>query len=288
MKGRILSNIKGVYEIYTPLKNYYASSRGIIRNRKEKIEVGDYVQFDENKGVIFSIEERKNQLIRPSIANIDLLIIISSIKEPDFSYSLILKYLTYANKNNVPAFLFISKVDNKKDYLQFLKIKEVFEQININIYPISKFNPEFINNAKQIIQDKTICLLGQSGVGKSSLLNLINSNFNREIGEYSKALGRGKHQTKEVRLLPYLNGFIADTPGFSSLELNCFKEDLAMYFPGFKDYNKCFYPSCLHISETKCYIKKLLMEGKIPEIIYFNYLKLSEEAIFKKERFSKR
>ena len=106
------------------------------------------------------------------------------------------------------------------------------------------------------------------------------------VGEYSKALGRGKHQTKEVILLPYANGYIADTPGFSSLELNLYKEDLAIYFPGFLErYTNCYFSNCLHISETKCAIKEAMEQGKISPIAYECYKKLSEETIYKSRRY---
>ena len=120
--------------------------------------------------------------------------------------------------------------------------------------------------------------MGQSGVGKSSLLNAIDPNFTREIGEYSEALGRGKHKTKEVVLLPYLNGYIADTPGFSSLELNLSKLEIAHYFPGFKDlYLSCFYSNCLHLNEKECKVTEAVKEGNIPSIAYESYIKLLSE-----------
>lgn len=287
MEGKVLSNINGTYLIYTPTQIYKSKSRGVIRNKKQKIEVGDNVVFNPELNVIENILERKNYIIRPSMANIDLILVVESIKEPLFSYLLTFKHLTYANKNNIPFLLVISKIDNDEDYKKYLDIKNVFSLLGVEILPCSKFNPSYIESIKEKIKGKTICLLGQSGVGKSSLINLIDENFSRDEGEYSKSLGRGKHKTKEVVLLPYLDGFIADTPGFSSLDLMCYKEELAIYFPGFQDYNKCFYPSCLHISENKCYIKNELNSNKIPKIAYDCYLKLSSEAIFKKERFNK-
>ena len=130
--------------------------------------------------------------------------------------------------------------------------------------------------------------MGQTGVGKSSLINAIDSNYEREVGEYSLALGRGKHKTKEVILLPYQGGYIADTPGFSSLELDLYKDDLAAFFPGFYSlYNKCYFANCLHLSENRCAIKERVNTGEISSLAYDCYKKLSEEAIFKKERYAK-
>ena len=117
---------------------------------------------------------------------------------------------------------------------------------------------------------------------------IIDANYEREIGEYSFALGRGKHRTKEVILLPYQGGYIADTPGFSSLDLDLFKEDLAAFFPAFNHlYNKCYFTNCLHISENKCAVKDAINEGKISKKAYECYQKLLDEAIFKKERYNK-
>ena len=130
--------------------------------------------------------------------------------------------------------------------------------------------------------------MGQTGAGKSSLLNAINANYEREIGEYSKALGRGKHKTKEVILLPYNNGFIGDTPGFSSLELDIFKEDLTHYFPGYEElYLDCYFSDCLHQNEKECSVKKNIENGHLSKEAYETYLKLLSELPYHKERFKK-
>ena len=128
--------------------------------------------------------------------------------------------------------------------------------------------------------------MGQTGVGKSSLINLIDEDFSRQVGDFSKALGRGKHQTKEVVLLPYLNGFIGDTPGFSSLELNIYKEDLATVFPLIKDhFTDCRYSNCLHKNEPGCKIKELLDTNQMDNENYQNYLQMLDELILRKDRY---
>ena len=159
------------------------------------------------------------------------------------------------------------------------KIKKDFEQIGIKTYVTCSKNSEGIEEIKELLANKITVLVGQSGVGKSSLLNAINNNYSRDIGEYSLALGRGKHKTKEIVLLPYENGYIADTPGFSSLDLRMNKIDIAHYFPSFeKDALECFYSNCLHISEKNCKIKARVDSGDIPNKIYQNYLTLLDEA----------
>ena len=143
-----------------------------------------------------------------------------------------------------------------------------------------------LEKIKNLFNNKTIALMGQTGVGKSSLLNVLVPESKREIGEYSEFLGRGKHKTKEVVLIPYQNGFIADTPGFSSLELPFFKEDLAKCFVGFENlYKECKFANCLHINERDCAVKEEVAKGIISKELYDNYLKISNELIFRKDRY---
>ena len=205
-------------------------------------------------------------------------ILIFSLKEPEFSYYLAFKYLTYANFNGLKASLVLTKAD-KSNEKEIEEIKAVFSKMNIPVYATSSKANQGLDDIKSLFKDKISVLIGQSGVGKSSLLNAIDESYEREIGEYSLALGRGKHKTKEVILLPYQNGYIADTPGFSSLELEMNKLEVAQHFPAFeKDALECFYSNCLHISEKNCKIKDKVTKGEIPQIAYENYLKLLEEV----------
>lgn len=287
MEGRIVALQCGVYTVSSGDSFYNVQARGIFRNKQIKPVVGDLIDFDEKQLTIESIKERKSFLKRPTIANLDQMLIVHSLCEPEFSYHLLFKYLTYANQNNLEAVIVLTKLD-KADQKMVEEIKNVFDTLNIKVIFVSNKKNIGIDEVKSLFNNKVTCLLGQSGVGKSSLLNSISPDYNRQVGDYSKALGRGKHKTKEIVLLPYENGLIADTPGFSSLELDLFKEDLAKYFPGFIDvYSICYFSDCLHISENKCAVKDKIKEGKIPQIAYETYLKLSSEAIFKSERYNK-
>ena len=288
MKGLIVALSCGVYSVSSEGVIYNVTARGIFRNQGVKPMVGDEVEFNPDTMVMDVIYPRRSALKRPPIANISQIILVFSLKEPEFSYLLAFKYLTYANMNNIKAKLVLTKIDKDVDQALIKEIKEVFSSVDVETYFVSNKTKEGLEEVKQLFTNEISCVMGQTGVGKSSLINAIDANYEREIGEYSVALGRGKHRTKEVILLPYSGGYIADTPGFSSLDLDLFKEDLADFFPAFNNlYNKCYYSNCLHVSENKCAVKAQIEEGKISKKAYECYLKLLDEAIFKKERYSK-
>ncbi|MCQ2800699.1 MAG: ribosome small subunit-dependent GTPase A [Bacilli bacterium] len=288
MKGLIIALSCGIYSVSSEGTIYNLTARGVFRNQGIKPTVGDEVEFNPDSMVIEIVYPRTSYLKRPPIANISQIILVFSLKEPEFSYLLAFKYLTYANMHNIKASLVLTKIDKGIDESLMKEIKEVFSSVGINTYFVSNKTKDGLNEVKKLFANEISCVMGQTGVGKSSLINAIDENYEREIGEYSFALGRGKHRTKEVILLPYQGGYIADTPGFSSLDLNLYKEDLAVFFPSFNNlYNKCYYSDCLHVSENKCAVKDKISEGAISKKAYECYLKLLDEAIFKKERYSK-
>ena len=276
MIGIVVGKKYGQYTVDVDGVLYNSLIRGSVKLR-DHIYVGDKVFLSEDNFIISGLVERNSLLKRPQISNVEQMVLVFSLVEPDFSYYLAFKYLTYANYNEVPAVIVLSKAD-KCEKAKIEEIKNTFSKMNIPVYVTSTKRENGIDEVKNLFVEKISVLVGQSGVGKSSLLNAIDPNFTREIGEYSNALGRGKHKTKEVVLLPYLNGYIADTPGFSSLELNLSKLEIAHYFPGFKDlYLNCFYSNCLHQSEKECKVKEAVQEGNIPSIAYESYIKLLSE-----------
>lgn len=276
MVGTVISKKYSTYSVLSDGVIYNASIRGTLKFRGH-VYVGDEVFFTDTNYIIEGVTPRHSLLKRPEISNIDQIVLVFSLVEPDFSYFLAFKYLTYANYNEVPAVIVLSKSD--KDDKQVSEIKGVFNKLNIPVYVTSSKTKEGIEEVKQLFKGKKSVLVGQSGVGKSSLLNAINFDYDREVGEYSEALGRGKHKTKEVVLLPFEDGYIADTPGFSSLDLNLTKLEIAHYFPGFeKRYLECFYSNCLHQKEKDCKILLAVQEGNIPSVAYENYLKLLSEG----------
>ena len=287
MRGQIISSSCGVYKVLTEKGTFEGKARGSLKKTIGRIYVGDFVDYNEVDCVIENIEERKSFLKRPPISNIDQIVIILSYIKPEFSYELVFKYLTYANMNGIKALLVVTKVDLCDNKDELTEIKTLFETLNIKTYFVCNKTGDGVEEVSKIFKGKISCLMGQSGVGKSSLLNAINMSYKRNVGEYSKALGRGKHETKEVVLLPFEGGYIADTPGFSSLELDLYKEDLAQFFPGFEEYNKCFFSNCLHVSEKKCVIKDKVETGLIPRKAYETYLILSNNLLPRNQRFSK-
>ena len=278
MDGIIISSIAGKYKVACLEQVYECTAKGAFRKERIKPLVGDNVSIDEHDLVIKEIYPRKSELVRPNVANIDQLIIVHSYLQPAFSYGLILKYLTYANMNGIKASVVISKVDKCENKGDLQGILEVFHSIDVPVYFVNSKAREGIEEVKKIFDNNIVALIGTSGVGKSTLLNAINPLYNREEGEYSYSLKGGKHKTKEVVLLPYEGGYLVDTPGFYSLQLNLKKEDLAKFYPGMYIRNQdCYFSNCLHLEEKGCAIKTDLAEGKLPKIVYDSYKQLLNE-----------
>ena len=278
MEGTIIKILHGQYSVDVDGVVYQTSPRGLFRHRYIKPIVGDRVILDENNYLINEVLPRKSSLKRPAIANINQILLVFSLSEPCFSYYLALKYLTYAHYEGIKASLVLTKtdIDNLDDGQ---KIKNDFAKIGIDVYLVSNKTKEGMDELTSLFKNNITCLIGQTGVGKSSLLNNLNPDYARQVGEYSKALGRGKHETKEVILLPYMDGYVADTPGFSSLELEIPLVDISHHFPGMIEESfKCFYNDCLHVNEPKCAVKEKFEEGNIPSIFYESYLKLLQEV----------
>lgn len=273
MIGRILSCIAGTYSVAIDEQIVEVKARGNFKYKKEQIFVGDYVELSNNNDYIISLKPRYSLLNRPRIANIDHILIVMSLCEPTFSYSLIFRYLTYTNINNISASLVVSKIAKNNDEKKIDEIKNVFSTLGINVYFVDSKLGYGINELKSFLNNKTFALVGTSAVGKSTLINALDPSLKRQEGEYSYALQGGKHQTKETILLPFNSGYIADTPGFYNLDLKIDKSELANYYPGIKQYyTKCYYSNCLHLKEKDCAIKRALNDAKLPQIVYDCYV----------------
>ena len=288
MEGKILSTVGGIYEVYANGETYSLFSRGVIKHKTFSLCSGDNIVFDEKENIIEKAHERKNFLIRPRSANVDLMMITMSVVEPELSPELVYKFLTYANLNGIPAAVLFTKMDRLSDTAKVDILKNDLEKLGYPVFLLSPQKTEIVGKLEEFLSNKTTIIMGQTGVGKSSAINLIDPQFNRKIGEYSDALGRGKHQTKEVVLLPFKNGFIGDTPGFSSLELDLYKEDLAQYFPCYeKYYLDCYFSNCLHQNEKECKIKEEIDKGNLSKEGYEIYIKLLKQLDFRSQRYKK-
>lgn len=257
-------------------------SRGNISYKGSNILIGDEVLLDKS-GFISGIVPRKNVLHRPRLANADFVFIVISLKKPDFSSYLLDKFLTLINSSHITVKIIVTKVDlaSSSEFEKFKSYMFYYERIGYDVFYLGKNDEYDFNKVKDVISGKKVAFVGQTGVGKSTLLNRLCPDFNRKIDELYINSGRGRHTTKEVILLPHNDGFLFDTPGFSQLELKDFKPiDLTIYYPGIKDYyGKCHFADCLHLPNTKgCQVQKAIESETISAESYKNYCKIYEEV----------
>ncbi len=273
MIGRVIKLISNKWTVDIEGHLYECSSIGKFKYLKLSPKVGDLVEVDTDNNIIKKIMPRKNELIRPPISNIDQAIILVSCKEPNFSSNLLDKMLVVIEYNNVKPVICFTKYDLLSDTSEIDEIISYYKQIGYEVYINSN-----LDSIKSILSNKISVLTGQTGVGKSSLLNHLKNDLNLATNEISKALGRGKHTTRHVELLSIEDGLVADTPGFSSLDFigmnkNDIKDNFVEFF---KNQDKCKYKDCLHIKEDGCYIKELVEKEKIRRTRYDNYKKFIE------------
>lgn len=286
--GKIISFIGGIATILLEEnKIISAKPKGILRydNSSIKPVVGDNVVVEENSGsyLICEIKERKNLLIRPNVANIDELLIIQSIIQPDINLYLLDKFLAHyeSRVNNVS--IYFTKLDLLSDNKR-QEIESIIKMYKDNGYSIyCSNNDQDIEKIKYNLGHKTMCLAGNSGVGKSTLLNKINPDLGLKTQEISRALNRGKHTTTNNQMIIYEKGMFIDTPGFSSIDIFLTSHELANSFHDFNKYSPlCKFSNCLHINEPNCKIKELVSISRISESRYNNYLRMQEEIRNKK------
>lgn len=270
MEGIIIKNQSNDYTVRTKNSVNICKPRGKFRNDKITPLVGDRVVIDDINNYILEIKERKNFLIRPSIANVDIAIIVTSVKEPNFDSNLLDKLLTIISYNNVKPVVCLTKMDLLNDE-ELDRINSIFDYYKSIGYDVITNND--IKELKEIIKNKIVVFAGQSGAGKSSLLNRLDKTLELQTNEISKALGRGKHTTRCVTLYDICDALVADTPGFSSIDFRGMtKIDIRDNMKEmFDNLEYCKYRDCMHIKEDDCYVKKLLEEDKILSSRYDNY-----------------
>lgn len=270
MEGIIIKNQSNDYTVRTKKGVYVCKPRGKFRQVGITPLVGDAVKIDDINKYLLEILPRKNSLIRPSIANVDICIIATSVKEPNFDSNLLDKLLTIISYNNITPIICLTKIDllNDKELKEIKNIISYYEDIGYDVVENTD-----IKKIKKIIEGKTVVLAGQSGAGKSSILNRLDKNLDLQTNEISKALGRGKHTTRCVTLYEIEGGLVADTPGFSSVDFRGMtKLDIRDNMKEmFDNLGKCKYRDCMHIKEDDCEVKRLVSEEKILQSRYENY-----------------
>ena len=285
MQGKIVKGIAGFYYVHVAESGIYeCKAKGAFRNQKVKPLVGDNVRLEvldeeQKKGNIEEILPRKNELIRPAVANIDQALVIFAAAKPKPNFNLLDRFLILMQYQKVPAVVCFNKQDMvEAEELQLLK--NTYESAGYQVIFTSAAKEEGIQAVRDLLKGKTTTVAGPSGVGKSSLINLLSPEAEMETGDISRKIERGKHTTRHSELFALdENTFICDTPGFSSIYLpEMEKEELGIYFPEIAEYEPfCRFQGCAHIHEPGCGVKEALEEKKISPIRYDNYKLLYEE-----------
>ena len=270
MEGIIIKNISNDYVVLCKSGEYTCKPRGKFRNDKITPLVGDTVLIDPDNKYILSIKPRKNMLIRPSVANVDQALIVTSVKEPDFSTNLLDKLLVVISYNNIEPVICLTKLDllNDQELQEINKYIKYYENIGYKVI----LNTDK-KKLKEILKNKLTVITGQSGAGKSTLLNTLDKNLELKTNEISKALGRGKHTTRHVELYHIYDGLVVDTPGFSAIDLSSIpnigiRDNMKEMYDNLDD---CKYRDCMHIKEDGCAVKKKVETGEILQSRYNNY-----------------
>ncbi|TAA70435.1 ribosome small subunit-dependent GTPase A [Planococcus salinarum] len=294
-KGQIRKALSGFYYVLDEDGKRYIQcrGRGVFRNRQISPLVGDFVDYkadNDLEGTILHVYERKNELVRPPIANIDQAILVFSAKQPDFHPLLLDRFLTAIESHSIKPVICLTKMDlvNKDEKHKIMEYIADYEKIGYEVIPTYINDPKLQQRLMPVLEGKTSVLAGQSGVGKSTILNTILPSLELKTDDISKALNRGKHTTRHVELIEVNSGLLADTPGFSSFDFDTMeKEELSGCFPEMAERsNDCKFRECLHLNEPKCAIKAAVDSGEIPAYRYKHYLKFLEEIMSRKPRYS--
>ena len=285
MQGKIIKGIAGFYYVHVVGSGVFeCKAKGAFRKAKIKPLVGDNVEIDilneEDKlGNIVEILPRKNELIRPAVANIDQALVVFAITKPKPHFNLLDRFLVMMESKGIPVVLCFNKKDIAEEK-EVQELEEIYRGCGYQIIFTSAKEEENLEMVKKVLKGKTSTVAGPSGVGKSSLINLLQQGIQMETGSISEKIERGKHTTRHSELIPIdEDSYIMDTPGFSSLYVNDFeKEELKYYFTEFEPYEgTCKFNGCDHIHEPGCKVKEALENGEIHKVRYENYLEMYNE-----------
>lgn len=297
-EGQIINALSGFYDVQSEGQVYRCRGRGVFRNKKVSPLVGDFVEFtetNENEGYIMSIQTRRNEFKRPSIANITQAIVVSSAVEPDFSSLLIDRFIVLLEAADIKPIIVISKKDvaSPSQLEKVQAFQTEYEKIGYQVIFTSldeKHQLEETENVNQLLtllSNQVTVLVGQSGVGKSSFLNRLDPSLNLKTADISTSLGRGKHTTRQIALWEISGGLVADTPGFSNLEFSDIRaENLDECFVEIKEVKPfCKFRSCQHMQEPQCAVKEAVEQGSIALFRYEHYQAFLKEILLRKPRY---
>ncbi len=288
MTGIITKAIGGLYTVEASDGVYECKARGIFRKKGISPCCGDNVEItpeSDNKGVVEKIMPRKSQIIRPPLANLDVLVFVSSVCEPKPNLLLLDEFIAIAEYKKILPIVVFTKID-KQDSSQYAQI---YTKAGLTVFEVNNITGEGSDSVKSFLQGKLSAFTGNTGVGKSSLLNRIFPELDLATNEISEKLGRGKHTTRHVQLFKLENGgYIADTPGFSTFDTNkydiIYKDELADCFCEFREYvGKCRFPDCSHTKENGCAVIKAVNDGLISKSRHDSYISMYEQAKLLKE-----
>ncbi|MBS4193938.1 ribosome small subunit-dependent GTPase A [Lederbergia citri] len=291
-EGKIIKALSGFYYVLSDGKMIQCRGRGVFRKNKITPLVGDNVIFqadNDKEGYIMEIKSRKNELVRPPIANIDQAILIFSSTEPDFSPVLLDRFLVIVESSEIHPIICVTKADllSEQERSEVNHYLEYYRSIGYEVLLLSSKTEEGINELHPLLNGKTSVFAGQSGVGKSSLINAFDPSLQIKTDEISSHLGRGRHTTRHVELIEVCGGLVADTPGFSSLDFTEIEaEDLGYTFPEIsKKAEECKFRGCLHDNEPKCAVKNAVEKNEISKERYNHYLQFLQEIKERKPRY---
>lgn len=290
--GQIRKALSGFYYVYDDGQVIQTRGRGVFRKRGITPLVGDFVTYEvegNNDGIIMEIEERKNELVRPPISNVDQAILVFSVKEPNFNTILLDRFLVVLESFHVQPVILLTKMDLLEDdeIAAIQSYQKQYETIGYDVMTTFKDDSSLLDKITPLLANRTTVLAGQSGVGKSTLLNTLMPELDLKTGIISEHLGRGKHTTRHVELIEVAGGLVADTPGFSSFDFDTIeKEELTGCFPEIQRTSEaCKFRGCLHVKEPKCAVKAAVESGEIEASRYEHYLQFLQEIIDRKPRY---
>ncbi|SFL59816.1 ribosome small subunit-dependent GTPase A [Salibacterium qingdaonense] len=283
-EGLIMKAVSGFYYVYDQGEIYQCRARGLFRKKKIKPLVGDMVEYEapnKEEGYLLQVMDRKNELTRPPAANINQAFIVFSAQQPAFSTAMLDRFLVHMEALDIYPVIIVNKEDLADENLQreLAYYQETYKNTGYPFHLVSSITEAGVQELQYYINGRVSMVTGESGVGKTTLLNLLIPSLHLETAEVSKRLGRGRHTTKHLQLIPCKEGFIADTPGFSSLEFEQIdEEDLDLCFPEMKERLPfCKFRGCTHRKEPGCAVKQAVEDGGIASFRYEHYTQFFEE-----------